>query len=390
MLMERSIFRYLTIVFGLVALLMSINIGVLEYIGLASDSIKLPRKMAQAQIESPLSLVLPGDLRYWAAYKLPLIAEQKPEIVLVGSSRAGQMRSAMFKPYKFYNASFTAWSVKQVVEMVDQITRVSKPRVIIVALDHFMFTDAYEKSVAVQRSMYFNNDWRFRYDSFFNFIKLLTQRPSLYWDYIYPRLHGRETAGVDGLKLIGIDAMAAQSGFRIDGSFLYSAGLIAAAPERTKQNKGLIESVPGGANIDANQLSELERLTALAKERGVQLVGVQLPYLKASVDYMNNDPGYQPYAGVWREFESDKMRGKLRDLGIPFFDLCCISLNADSTQFIDAIHLGERGMIQSLLELLRDAQFHSLFPAMNSETLESDLAAAQKSGKIFDIYHNQF
>lgn len=388
--MRTGITQYLTIVAVLVAALVGGSIGALEYVGIESDSIRLPAVAGREQVRRPDSIVLPGDLRYWAAYKLPIIAEKSPEIVVVSSSRAGQMRSAMFKPYKAYNASFTAWNLDQMFQMVDHITKVSKPRAIIVEIDYFMFTDAYAKSVTEQRTMYFDNEWRFRYDSFFNFIRLLTTRPTLLQSYVFPRLWGDEPERLDGMTLIGIDAMATQSGFRIDGSFRYPTGLIASAADQTKNNRGLIESVPGAPHIDDRQMAALERLAALARERGVKLVAVQLPYLKASVDYLNNEPGYRPYAGVWREFESEAMSRKFEQLGIPFFDLCCVSFNDEASEFVDAIHLGERGMIQVFLKLAEDPRFRALFPALEVDRLKSDLDAARKSRNIFHVYGNRF
>jgi len=385
-----GISRYLAIVFGALLLLSAAAVGALEYVGIASDSIALPRRMAQQQSVDRLTLVLPGDLRYWAAFKLAHIAEASPEVVLVGSSRAGQVRSAMFKPYEFYNASFTAWSVGQLTEMVDQITRVSRPRIIIVALDYFMFTDVYATSVKDQRSMHFNNDLRYQYESVFSFIKALTDRPSTFQDFIYPRLLGHDTATLDGLKLIGIDAINNKAGFRFDGSFLYATGLLASAPQRTKENKGLIEAAPGGPRIDLQQMRELEKLATLASERGVQLIGVQFPILKASVDFLNNDQSYHYYSGVWREFESPAMTDRLGELGIPFFNLCCGPIINDSRTFIDAAHLGERGMLSTLINLFEDPKFRLFFPAADTEKLKQDLAEAQKNGEFFNIYHNQF
>jgi hypothetical protein len=53
----------------------------------------------------------PFDLRYWAAMKIRRIAHDQPEVVSIGSSRSHGMGSAMFKPYRFYNASLTAWTL---------------------------------------------------------------------------------------------------------------------------------------------------------------------------------------------------------------------------------------------------------------------------------------
>ncbi len=381
--------RYLAIVFGILFILSSMTIGTLEFVGVATDSITLPQQMAKEQNTPGKALVLPGDLKYWAAYKLPHIADNKPEIILVGSSRGGQIRSEMFKPYKFYNASFTSWNLRQLTDMVDRITRVSKPRIILVSLDYFMFAADYEKSVRDGRTMYFNNDFRFRYDSFFNFIKVLTDHPSLFSEYILPRLLGRDTPGLAGLKLVGIDAMQNKAGFRFDGSLLYPAGLLASAAQNTQTNKGLIDMAPGAPHIDQQQIIELERLAALAHDRDVQLIGIQLPILKASLDVLNNDQSYHYYSGVWREFESANMHKKLSELGIPFFDLCCGSISADSRMFIDAAHLGERGMLSMMINLLNDSKFRSFFPAVSIEALKEALSDAQKRGEFFHVFRNQ-
>lgn len=387
--MQLKIWHYVAVVLLLSAGLFGSAVGAIEYVGVKTDAIKLPRQVAEEQNRDPMTLAVPGDLRYWGAYKLSMIARQNPDVVFVGSSRSGEFRSAMFKPYSFYNAGFTSWTLDQMTEMVDRIMTVSKPKVIIATVDYFMFTNAYAGSVE-DRAMHFDRDWRFRYDSFFNFIKVLTARPQVFKDFVLPRLLGREAGSLDGLKLVGINAFSDKFGFRFDGSYSYAEGQLRMAPRQIAENKGLIEMAPGGPEIDAKQMNSLERLGTLARQRGVTLVAVQLPYWKASVDFLNTDVQYRHYAGVWRQFESDAMRHKFEELGIPYFDLCCISLSAKKEEFIDAVHIGERGMIEVLLTLAQDQRFRTLFPALEVDRLKADLDTAQKGNNIFNVYGNRF
>ena len=82
-----------------------------------------------------------GAFKDYAPYKLERIKLVQPEVLLVGSSRCGQARAQMFRPYKTYNACLTAWPLEHVVDFIDRATRDAKPRVVIVALDYFLFGD---------------------------------------------------------------------------------------------------------------------------------------------------------------------------------------------------------------------------------------------------------
>ena len=154
-------------------------LGVIEWLGQASGATRLPRGLAAAQAVNPDLVVLPPDIRHWAALKLPRIAKEQPEIVLIGTSRANQARSAMFRPYAFYNASLTAWTIDQIRTMLDHVTRLAKPRVVIIGLDYFMFIDAYTRAFPQQRDMYYDNDIRIKYQLEVNLIRSLYKYPDL-------------------------------------------------------------------------------------------------------------------------------------------------------------------------------------------------------------------
>jgi len=61
--------------------------------------------------------------------------------------------------------SLTAWTLKQVIEMVDRITSVSKPRVIIIGIDYSMLIDQLAATLNAERTMQFENGVRYRYRS---------------------------------------------------------------------------------------------------------------------------------------------------------------------------------------------------------------------------------
>jgi hypothetical protein len=341
----------------------------------------LPEEMGIVQSEKPEIVVEPFDLKYWAAMKIQRIAHDQPEVVSIGSSRGHQMRSAMLKPYRFYNASLTAWTIKQEIEMVDRITTVSKPRVIIVGLDYSMLVAQFAAAMNSERTMQFDNGLRYRYRSSVSALKMITSQPALLsaiWN----------KKGENPPHFLGLHAFQTSTGFRFDGSRMLPRAVYQAAPNYLARNVGQIDAVPGAPHADPGQLSELDKLAKLARERGVLLVAIQYPIYKVSVDYLDSEPSYRFSSGVWREFQSDEMQTRLRKLGIIFFDLTRTEMTSDGRYFTDAAHPTETGISVALSVLLHNQQFRSIFPAIDPGRLVADREAAIARGDAFEIYGN--
>jgi hypothetical protein len=365
-------------------------LGVIEWLGQISGATQLPRSLAAAQADNPDLVVLPPDIRHWAALKLPRIAKEQPEIVLIGTSRGNQVRSAMFRPYTFYNASLTAWTIDQIRTMLDHVTQVAKPRVAIIGLDYFMFIDAYTRAFPQQRDMYYDNDFRIKFQLEVNLIRSLYKYPDLP-SRLFEFVRGRPARGPDGMMLLGLDAIRDPAGFRGDGSFVNQRGNEIYAPQRTGDRATMMDNFypPGGTGVDARQVIALERLAALGRERGVTLVAIQLPMLKAVTDYLDNDPSYHAQAGTWREFESAEMMAIFNRLGIAFFDLSRIPETADSRNFIDPAHMTESGTLAGIVHLLDEPRFRGIFPALDKDRLRRDLDQAMERGEFLHIYPNR-
>jgi hypothetical protein len=372
-----------------VLVLAGMLLGLLEWIGQITGATVLPARMAAAQARNPNLVTLLPDIRHWAALKLPRIAHEQPEIVMIGTSRLNQVRRTMFRPYSFYNASLTAWTLDQIRTMLDHVTKVAKPRVVIIGLDYFMFIDGYTRGFPSQRNMYYDNDLRIKYQLEVNLIRSLYTYSDL-WLRLADIMRGHTQMGRDGMELLGLEAMRAQAGFRGDGSFVNQGGNEMLAAQRTADRTTMMDNFypPGGAGIDAAQLAALETLAALGHERGVTLVAVQFPMLKSVVDYLDHEPSYRARAGAWREFQNARMLERFEKLGIAFFDLSRIAENGDPRNFIDPAHTTESGTLAGIVHLLDEPRFAALFPALDEEGLRRDLREAIERGEFLHIYPN--
>jgi hypothetical protein len=293
--------------------------------------------------------------------------------VFIGSSRGNSFRAEMFQPYRFYNAAVTAWTIDQTRVMLDRITRNASPKVAIVALDYWMFADQWATPMEASRSMNFDNWWLYRYRANRALIQTLARYPSLLPGRIFPLLHGQLKPSRGNLDFLGVDAMLHEVGFRADGSFLQPAGS-RATPDDDKNYMGsVLNAFPGGRRYDQKQGDALERLAALAQQRGVQLVAIQLPVARSARDYLDNEKSYHRLAGLWRESHTEERRDILHQLGVPYYDLS--RLLDDNTDFLDAAHPTEKAMIKVLLHLSDQPEFHAALPELNSHKLQADLAA---------------
>jgi hypothetical protein len=319
-------------------------------------------QLAKIQSVEHDKIVMPFDLRYWAALKLPRLEIDRPEIIYISSSRAGAAQARMFQPYSFYNMSFTAWTLDQVIDVFDRATRNNAARIVIVEIDYFMLTDTWERG-NLKNNMIF--DWPMRYvlTSAVDMVRSAARHPEL---LSYMRAPDR--------LFVGTQAVLINEGFRFDGSYVYSSGHTRDSAEHHINAETLVQAMPGGSAISKKQMGLLRKLAALARQRQITLVGVQLPLFKEGVDYLDTNQSYYPSSGVWREFESASTREAFQEMGIHFFDLAHDQLNSEKENFFDAYHPSTLGMLRSMQSLLRVTEFRNLFPAIEPHKIDKQIA----------------
>lgn len=328
--------RYVAVVIGLVS---TVALGLLGF-AFHFDALWTPALLARFQLRDPGNTILPADLRYNAAFKLAHIAARQPDVICIGTSRAGTLRDRMFEPYRFHNASFTAWTTGQLLDVFEHLTRDVRPRVVIIAIDYFLFTDRWNEAYDVQRRMNYKALDYVR----FKFVNLINALPS---PVPFQEQHRKD-------------------GFNRDGSYLYPAAFVTLAREKLQTAQRLVESSPGAPEMSPRQKAPIVKLASLARQRGIRIVAVQLPYVRSAVDYLDHDESYRVYAGIWREFESEQTASWLRGLGFAFFDLAHSPLADDPDNFIDAFHPSETGMARLLGQLSKEPEFQTMFPHLKA------------------------
>jgi hypothetical protein len=266
--------------------------------------------------------------------------------------------------------------------MLEELFRLHKPRVVIVDMDYFMFSEPYVKSVK-ERDMWFNAPLRYELDILPQILKEWRNNPSYFDQAFFDDPH-RDLA--EPKHFLGFAALRGTNGFRKDGSYQHGQSTFDQSVEKLKINEGILQAIPGAPKVSDIQLKKLSNLASLAKQNGVTLIGIQFPMWHDTVKVLDSDEHYHYYSGVWREFQSHEMQDRFEELGIAFFDLSRDPVTTEYRNFIDAAHPSERGMLVSILSLARNAKFSSILPELDSRSLENDLARADGKNDAFTIY----
>jgi hypothetical protein len=379
-----SLARYLIIIIILFITIFGPLLGGLEWIGWRLGATIPLSTIAREQARVHKLLWL-GAFRDYAPYKLERIKIERPEVLLVGSSRCGQAREQMFRPYRAYNACLTAWPLDHVVDFIDRATTEAKPRVVVVALDYFLFDDPLAAAWRKERAM----DYRQGIDSHrkkLHDVVDFAARSNWSLSAIETPIKKDQFEPIDVNRLIGIEAIRGNFGFRDDGSVFVAPGYrMTSASELARGAAYVTSAFPGGQHLSETQFMQIEKLARLAQDRGFSVVAIQYPIFKSATDFLDTDQSYRPLAGLWRELGSQETAKRFADLGVRFFDMSRDPLAADPNNFFDPAHPSERGMLRTFINLMDRRDFKELFPLIDTRALKADLDLS--SGDQFDLYH---
>jgi hypothetical protein len=279
----------------------------------------------------------------------------------------------------------TAWPLDHVVDFIDRATTETRPRVVVVALDYFLFSDPLAAAWRKERAMDYRqgiDSHRKKLHDVLDFAARTNWSPAA----IEAPIEHPPLEPIDNNRLIGTEAIRGNFGFRDDGSVFLAPGYRMTSPSELARGATYVtSSFPGASHFSETLFKQIEKLAQLAKNRGFTVVAVQFPILKIATDFMDTDPTYQPLAGGWRELRSKATASRFTELGIRFFDMSRDPLAADPNNFFDPAHPSERGMLRTFINLMDRENFKDLFPLIDKRALEADLDLSP--GEQFDLYH---
>jgi hypothetical protein len=353
-------------------------IGFLIYgFGIASGELLPVRFIAWLQTFGKPFVFLTEFSDHTFSLKLDAARRFKPEVLVLGSSRANQWRSAMFRPATFYNAGNSIFAIGDFSRALDELGDYH-PRVIIFSVDYFVFVpyfDGVYKGQSREELGGLGSPEQIRIIK--GILKKAFHDPMAFW----PRDNHL-------VPTIGLSAIKFDRGVRVDGSYQY--GQVVHGPPSfdaeafaAEIRKGKQWPVPPASHLDDGLLREFERFTDLARRKGIALVGVTMPFVPPVLNAIEQSPLY----GGWRQFESQQTKEWIRSQGVIYFDFTRLGdFDGKADEFVDPFHPSETAYLRMLLAMLREPSFRGLVPNMDPVSLGERL----KQGTPFEVYRNEF
>jgi hypothetical protein len=324
----------------------------LEYVAWRIGETRSMRWEAAWQSAGPDREWRSGDARNFLTFKLARTELLKPEILVIGASRTAVIEGDMLRPYTFYNAGFSAWTLNQLHRAIELITASGyAPKAMIITFDYWMFSNGFDQK------------WTDRFyeepNPHFDSLKLVADQ---LWKTSELLEHLQYTDRFQGNYAV----VNANQSFRADGSLSGTPGLVFSDDPKRLADDGIhVGNTPveTGDAMDPRQIENFQRLVALAKAKHITLIGVQMPMYAKILDDLNSNP----QAGIWREFESPERARFFNDAGLIFFDFSnAPGYSGKAHNFADSIHPTEP-LAHHVMEIVAtDPRVRAALPEMSA------------------------
>ena len=416
--------KFISFLLGTIVLPVALAVALVGVALMRVDAAFTPDDIAKIQ-HNRSDFAWRGPQRLYAAIKLARLQLEKPEIAIIGSSRVGQIRCAIFKPYSCYNATMIGWNLERMGKVMQIVGGDHPPKIVVMNVDFLMFNSGFQEhwSGPENKMPLAYTRQQVAIAALKNVITTWNEDPSKVLHQFMDGKRGTDddytvfgpTLWDENNTLIRSDGSLTfthMADYRSRTDYLRSIGadpdfFTIDMDDFLRGNRSLIprdhtvtvmlseHSLAGhGQHIDPNAMAQLVNIAHIAQQRGITLVAVQLPYLRKIVHVL--DAGKDFYeegrsfmgadSGVWKEFESPKTAEQLTDMGLLFFDFSRMAEHESLSCFLDGQHPSEYMDLTALLAVLKDPRLRTLLPDIDLRKLEDIREQAITEKNCFDIF----
>lgn len=312
-----------------------------------------------------------------------LLLQPQRELLALGSSRVLQFRREMFR-CSFWNAGYTIQTADDVREFLELVPQDHQPRLLLLALDQWMFNSNWIASAGRSSS----DTWT--HNPSVNLQQGLRLLPDVVGDTLRGRISPAALLADRSDAPFGLNAWQNRKGFRADGSFAYGRQLeqrlsgdrqcpdfeFAASLRRVAEGR---ERFRYGDVPDPAALQEIGELLGECSRRRIGVIAFLPPFADVVAEAMRKS-GQHDYVVKLPEM----LRSVFADSGHELHDFSSMSACGSSdAEAIDGFHAGETATVRMLLRMLRA---NSRLRECSDETaLET---ALQRAASPLEVYRD--
>lgn len=285
-------------------------------------------------------------------YKYFNLLRKDPEILALGSSRILQMNEKMFKDKSFYNAGSLAHTLGDLEDFFSLLPQDSNIKTIFLSVDYYWFGKKRENYHGLKKDLD-KIDPVYLWQSHSASVRELAIGLFL-GKYTLNQVLERKDNWA-GLDAIGFSALEG-NGFKSDGSYQYGTYLKEMQKNnsyRDREQPPIINRVRGGnsqfvanSDLDYGRIESLKNILEEAKNRGIKIIGILMPFSTEVYDALSNLPEQRK---LFKESRAE-IRKVFKEIGFSFYDFSNIKdLDLDDTYMYDGLHVTD-GAIRVILD----------------------------------------
>jgi hypothetical protein len=318
------------------------------YVLLMGGELTSVKHVAQVQLSSTPKLFGLAYSNPDKAYKLTATRLRQPTLLALGTSRVMQFRNEMFPGTRFYNAGGGISDIGHYSIFLHLLPKNYHPAVMIISLDPEFFNDRWDRTMtratpqsyqAPSSATIMAGTWKQIYED------LHTKKfhlGSLHWSH----------------DAIGLNAILRGNGFRNDGSYMYGS-IIMARQHGQSANVDIrdvyaritqgTQRFETGTRVSPTSLAVLDTFLTECQHLGIRVVGFIPPYAPSVQRRLASRRDAYQYI-----FQAPQLLTNVfHRHNAEFYDYRDVSsLGITDENMIDGIHVGERGLLTIVHDML--------------------------------------
>jgi hypothetical protein len=335
-----------------------------------------PEAAARLQTDHPNMIWYSYRSSLFGRFKLERVAIDRPDILVVGQSRPQSFRSAMFRPYTFYNLGSISYTMASFTDLLHHLPDGYNPKVIIMACDYYLFDPVSTKANIDQHMLQDFTPTGIDY--------LATLRDVLVMLPEHPDLLLAGLPRSNGTLEMGLGAYMMHMGFRKDGSTQWYRESGPDNPKMAEMNPWRGYKTIQGDSLGKDETVQFEQFVSEAHARGITVICVQLPMYTPAVEMMEHDKGAN--FGILRDYQARIANGYFDRLGVLAFDYLSFPGYSDNYHyFLDAVHPKEGLLLAVLNDMASDPRFLKILPKLDVAAIQQKVKE-ERNGSHYNVY----
>ena len=288
-------------------------------------------------------------------YKFAVYAKRKPDLVVLGSSRAHHEHQEFFR-VPSYTMSGIVYTPADAIETMDLLIPVHKPKYVIYNLDYFAFCTRFA-GVSGQKTFTRphgrpNTGWAWGASNRFRLVPDLIRQGDLSLGQAWNLAMHRFPSAPTGNELIGMNALLMQRGFRLDGSLAKLHDEMQDPSYMVEARKEIREGTlqfEGNCAYNPETMAHLLMLQNEMEKQGIRFI-VHMPPISPEI-YRLFRAARPDISGYFTVLLQELARQPLHDL---HNHVDGAVVNAPDQEFSDGYHGGDVTEARSLLAASRE------------------------------------